>query len=215
MAQAALLLSHWCPSSGHDDEKTNSTWLRVAIQHARAAGADCHPPNAVQHSCIDTLLGGNKQNILKRIWWCCVIRDRIIALYLRRGIQITQRNFDFVSNRALGFEDLSDETLSSRVFSANTKRDLITIVALMVELCVCLTDVLQLVYPLTDFALLGDEDSSRKLAKVRNSRKALLAWETKARRIFPRAVQSPDLPFETRPYEHAVILYTNLIWIYY
>src|SRR5690606_11753257 len=71
IAQAALLLSFWSPST---TRKPNTAWLSLAIQHAKSAEAHHYAAMPV-FSASTHPLQHRKQNILKRIWWCCIIRD--------------------------------------------------------------------------------------------------------------------------------------------
>lgn len=161
------------------EERANSIWLREAIQHVREAEAETTTPTA--------------ENTLKRIWWCCIIRDRTMALCERRNVQILD---DLAS--PLDYDDLSDENERSRVYTSDTKRSLHNIVILMTELCVLLTDILDLVYP-ADLPM-SDEASLKNLARTEDCRKALRQWCSRAKRV---------------PSSNGTIMYTNLLWMYY
>ena len=66
LAQVALLLSSWSP---YDNSiEVNSFWVEHAIRHAQASG------------CFETYSTGQEQVI----GWCCFVRNRSIALGLRR-----------------------------------------------------------------------------------------------------------------------------------
>lgn len=77
-----------------------------------------------------------------------MIRDRILPLGLRRGIQITRAHFAFASHPPLSVADVADETHRSLVYTPDAKRELARVLAHVVRLCVILTDVLLLVWPL-------------------------------------------------------------------
>lgn len=157
-----------------------------------------------------------RQNQLKRIWWCCIIRDRIMPLCVRRSTQITQSHFDFRSNPALGYEDLFREIGRSRVYTAETKRSLMIIVARMTELCVCLTDILDLVYPIRDLPLSDDNLSLQKLARTQEHKANLKKWLTTTIKTLDSftGVDSACHP-EANSHKDAVVLHTNLVWMYY
>ncbi|ORY69028.1 uncharacterized protein BCR38DRAFT_472437 [Pseudomassariella vexata] len=208
IAQAALLLTYWCPGSSSGLKQPNSAWLGVAIQQAKAAEADKYATMATVHT--------KRQNILKRVWWCCIIRDRIMPLCVRRNIQITRNHFDFNANASLDYEDLSDEIEHSRVYHGDSKRSLTAIMALMTELCVCLTDILELVYPFRDTAVCGAEVFLQKVALIKEYREALLRWSKRATMILAVFPDTHDVSrFEEGSHNDSVVLYTNLIWIYY
>ncbi|KIW98273.1 uncharacterized protein Z519_01857 [Cladophialophora bantiana CBS 173.52] len=76
-AQGALLLTQYVSAS---DAKVNTYWLSNAIYFARSANVQRHE-------------GLNKASVprwsqLERLWCCCLLRDRLLALGLRRHMQI-------------------------------------------------------------------------------------------------------------------------------
>lgn len=159
--------------------KPNTVWLSIAIQNAKNAEAPYHATLPWMGRSPEA----KRNNVLKRLWWCCIIRDRILPLGLRRGIQITRAHFDFEEHRPLGLMDLEDEIHRSLVYNPDAKRELIRILSHILDLCVILTDVLLLVFPL-DGAL--DQVNRRsKIALVeegdiRNNKNALVHWYTAA-----------------------------------
>lgn len=235
IAQAAILLSYWSPPSNPGVRKSNSTWINVAIQHARVAEAHRYssfgsttpvpndggggtrtPPSATQVK---------RQNVLKRLWWCCVIRDRIFALCMRRSLQITPAHFDLDANTPLGSADLADEIDKSRVYDADTKRALMDIMSQLFDLCVLLTDILLLVYPLDDAPGLGRPMKPEDLGRVKGGKMALRRWYKAATLKFPMfgggvaaTARASNVAGGSgrREFRHdSVILYTNLMYMYY
>ena len=205
------------------------SWLSIAIQHAKAAEAHRYasfPPSAPPGPSGATLTQLKRQNSLKRLWWCCIIRDRILPLGLRRSIQVTRAHFDFDANSTLGAEDLADEVERSKVYNPGTKLALIQILAQMIDLCVLLTDMLVLVYPLDDTPGWGKLMGSDEMEKVRDGKIALRRWYKGATLKFPMfggasaprtsSAISADAGRGGREYHHdSVILYTNLMYMYY
>lgn len=188
--------------------KPNTVWLSIAIQNAKNAEA----PYYATLPSVSTPAEAKRNNTLKRLWWCCVIRDRVLPLGLRRGIQITRAHFDFEKYRPLGLMDLDDEIHRSVVYNADAKRELIRILAHVLDLCVILTDVLLLVFPL-DGAL--DQVRERQTlppfeeVEIRNNKKALVHWYTSA-------VAAGEGGSEINWNRHdSVILYTHWMYTYY
>jgi hypothetical protein len=105
LAQAALLLSHWSPNFTQAFKKANSIWLSIAIQSAKSAEAPYFATKAPVSPVTDPIQF-KRQNVLKRLWWCCIIRDRIMCLGLRRSLKITRAHFDFDAVSPLGMADL-------------------------------------------------------------------------------------------------------------
>ncbi|KAF4334977.1 cutinase transcription factor 1 beta [Fusarium beomiforme] len=209
IAQSALLLTYWCPTFRSGPSKVNSRWLRIAIQHAKSCEADKYdvPSQGLHISQQDF----KRRNILKRIWWCCIIRDRIMPLCVRRNIQITNDHFDFAICSPLGYDDLVDELDASRVYNIATKHKLILTLERLTELCVTLTDVLGLVYPTETLPILDAEAHSTAYAQVQEHKRSLKNWAVATRP--PLALH--DLRMSSGAYEDSAVLFTNLVWIYF
>jgi hypothetical protein len=216
ISQAALMLSHWSNNVADAFRKGNSIWLSIAIQNARTAEAH-HYSAMPTCSAMTNPLEHKKQNVLKRLWWCCVLRDRILPLGLRRSVKITRTHFDFDANPGLGYNDLADEIDRSRVYNSGTKRCLIEICVQAIELCTVLTDLLTLVFPLDESP--GWGKGSEDTEKVRECKHALRRWYKGATLQFPlfggdaapRAKVTGGKEFQ----HDSVILYTNLMYMYY
>ncbi|EXJ76474.1 uncharacterized protein A1O5_00982 [Cladophialophora psammophila CBS 110553] len=73
LAQSALLLSYWSPCDSI--REVNSYWVEEAIRHAVAGG-------------MSDLSFTHHRRI---IWWCCIIRNRMISLGLRRFSRLERR----------------------------------------------------------------------------------------------------------------------------
>ncbi|KAH6663322.1 cutinase transcription factor 1 beta [Plectosphaerella plurivora] len=217
IAQAALLLTHWSPPTSSAPRKPNSAWLAIAIQHAKTAEAHHHAALPTRQQ-GQTPAQARRQNLLKRLWWCCIIRDRIMGLGLRRSLQITRAHFDFDGAATFGFADLAAEASRSRVYDPDTKRCLAEILEQLVELCVVLTDVLILVFPLDDSPGWGRDMRPAERETLRDCKVALRRWYKGATRRFPAsggsAVARPG--GRGSEFHHdSVILYTNLMYMYY
>lgn len=119
------------------DDTTNSYWLSTAVHFARSV-------NAHRYETLDD--DSDEKLTLKRLWWCCIVRDRIMALSLRRPIQIRPSDFDF-DQPGLIEEDLKDEIRGSIVYDSSTKRIVLQLAASLCELAVTLNDVLTVCYP--------------------------------------------------------------------
>ncbi|KAL3456987.1 fungal-specific transcription factor domain-containing protein [Aspergillus heterothallicus] len=186
-AQTALLLTYYVSPR---NPNSNSYWLTVALHHARVIHA--HRYYELTHH--------EKANLLKRIWWACVCRDRLLSLGLRRPFQISAHDFDF-TQCTLSVSDLSDEIHRSLVYSADIKRALIQLFSFQCELCVALTTGLTLLSPLTAAAVVHHEN-------LLNGVEELVRWF--------EHTQS-QLRFLIQPgAEHdSTVLYRNLLFIYY
>lgn len=134
-------------------------------------------------------------------------------LCVRRSIQITNHDFEFSGNSRLEEEDLSDEFGKSRVYSSDVKRSLATVLSRLVELCICLTQILSLVYPSQDSLVIDQHDWSNQRQKIKLYRKTLGYWEEQTRCTAPVASTPPtDSPAEGTNH---IILFSELLWVYY
>ncbi|KAI1827490.1 hypothetical protein F4861DRAFT_366671 [Xylaria intraflava] len=213
LSQAALLLSFWVSNPSFD---SNTAWLCVAIQNAK--NAEAHIYSAMPtFSPVTEPIESRKQRSLKRLWWCCIVRDRLISLCMRRSIQISRAHFDVSSNSSIGFLDLVGEVGQSKVYDAKTKRHLIEMFLQLSELCSILTDVLTLVFPLDDVPGWGRYNGAEGAAKVRECKVALRRWYQAATLRFPifGGNTSRRTTGDKPSYHDSVILYTNLIYMIY
>ncbi|SPO04693.1 uncharacterized protein DNG_07378 [Cephalotrichum gorgonifer] len=123
IAQAAVLLSYWTPPIEEAASKPNTTWLRIAIESAKSVKAhrwDFKPvPKGNPIKVFEQLS-------LKRLWGCCIVRDCISAIALRRPCQLGRPDVAPDAKFSLAFDDLEHEIHESRVYTPATKRDLIT-----------------------------------------------------------------------------------------
>jgi hypothetical protein len=185
-----------------DRKRTNSIWLSTAIHLAQAAGADQF------HTSLNQSLTPVTE--LKRLWWCCIVRDRILPLGMRRQLHIT--SLDLAQGSYLPTEkDFAREIDGSRVYGSQTKRTLVRLFITLCELAVPLTDVIKIVYPTG--RLTGVEspvvcDSQQASKSLQSCEAGLEAW-------FERATIQFPTPAGIITREESLVLYTNLLYIYY
>ncbi|KAF4340431.1 cutinase transcription factor 1 beta [Fusarium beomiforme] len=199
-AQGALLLSY--NGTTKDQKRTNSIWLSTAIHLAQAAGADQF------YTSLNQTLTTVAE--LKRLWWCCIVRDRILPLGLRRQLHIT--SLDLVQGSYLPTEkDFSREIEGSRVYGPQTKRTLVRLFITLCELTIPLTDVIKTVYPtgrLNDHSSPWVHDIQQASNSLQSCEAGLEAW-------FERATIQFPAPAGIITREESLVLYTNLLYIYY
>nr|RBQ86836.1 hypothetical protein FVER53263_12998 [Fusarium verticillioides] len=198
-AQGALLLTYY--ATGRDRARSNSILLATAIQYAQGAEADQFHKRPDQDS--------DATNKLKRLWWCCIVRDRILPLGVRRQLHITSINpaLDHLTE-----QDFEKEIQGSQVYSSQTKRSLVQIFVSLCELAIPFTSVVQTVYGMGQSAAdaISPMIEHRKQIEesIRFCEISLDAWYDKASIQFPTpaGIISP---------EKSLVLYTNLMYIYY
>lgn len=101
LVQAILLMTYWYETP--DDQKDTWHWMGVAISLAHTIGLHRNPGS--------TNMTPRKQKLWKRIWWSCFMRDRLVALGMRRPTRIKDEDFDvpMLTEADFEIEALSDE----------------------------------------------------------------------------------------------------------
>ncbi|TWU73822.1 hypothetical protein ED733_004887 [Metarhizium rileyi] len=84
LVQSLMQMTYWYETP--DDQKDTWHWMGVAISLAHTIGLHRNPGS--------TSMSASKQRLWKRIWWSCFMRDRLIALGMRRPTRIKDEDFD-------------------------------------------------------------------------------------------------------------------------
>ncbi|KAH6668928.1 fungal-specific transcription factor domain-containing protein [Halenospora varia] len=197
IAQGALLLSYYSTNS---ERHLNTSWLTIAIQSAKTHGAHLYRE--------DRGLTRYSRKMKKRLWWCCVLRDRILPLGLRRPLQITHNHFDF-SYGGLVDEDFADDIGKSKVYDAATQRLLAKIIIAECKLAIEMTDIITTLYPsdIPHFITTASaKDFNSTSVEADRCKKKLIDWYNTIN----------SWVCGIRKEAHAsVILYTSLMYVYY
>jgi hypothetical protein len=69
-----------------DDQKDTWHWMGVAISLAHTIGLHRNPESSSMEE--------SKKRLWKRIWWSCFMRDRLVALGMRRPTRIKDEDYD-------------------------------------------------------------------------------------------------------------------------
>ncbi|KAL5343089.1 hypothetical protein BJX70DRAFT_207374 [Aspergillus crustosus] len=150
-ARATLLLTYY---TSDYEVSTNSDWLRSSIRHAKTSK-------------------GTKSE-MKRVWWSCLIRDRIIALGMRRPLQITGEDLDLYP-QMLTEEDMNDEIFTSRVYKPEVKASLFDLLASLCHFVTAVTELVTATYPMARAP--GMRYPNREIDRLDTAKSALLLWE--------------------------------------
>ncbi|KAI7762207.1 hypothetical protein LZL87_006602 [Fusarium oxysporum] len=214
LAQAAILMMGWVPPS-NTTLNPYKTWLSLAIQHARSINADRYTgvPELIEMSSTKQR---KYQNSLHRLWWCCVIMDRISPLCTRFSLHITHDRFDFKNTIPLGAEHLQDDIYRSSVFTPATKRRQIGIFSKFLELMILLTDVLTLTYPFEDSVKSKSRFAEDEDLAFEKCEASLKAWYVRVSAQFPPFENEPKTSYgKSNDQDKSIVLQTNLMYIYY
>ncbi|KAG6994559.1 hypothetical protein FocnCong_v017427 [Fusarium oxysporum f. sp. conglutinans] len=121
-------------------------WLSIATHYAKSADAHRY------HEKQDTREGG----LLKRLWWCCVLRDRILALALRQSPLLSPTAYNCPE---LSVADFAHEIGTSRVYDGIVKRLIVQIAIALGDLGTLLSEI----PPAPSLAKNTDGDTQRDL----------------------------------------------------
>jgi len=162
LIQALLLMTYWYETP--DDQKDSHHWMGIAVSLAYTIGLNHNPEKS-------TSLDGDRQKLWKRIWWCTYMRDRLIALGMRRPTKIKPADFDVPM---LSLDDFEIETLPESKFSCipidckvmrdtDTQRRLAILTIESAKLCIVMSHVLSVQYSVlhNNHGLLGEEGTTR------------------------------------------------------
>ncbi|KAI8682296.1 Zn(2)-C6 fungal-type domain-containing protein [Fusarium sp. Ph1] len=216
IAQAALLLAqtHLIPHCLAGNKPLGSIWLGVAIAYARDAKAHCY--FSLKTKSLAELPKFQKlHNTLKRLWWCCIICDRLLPLTSRQNIKITKSNFSFSGCPPLGSADLADESYGSDVYDPTTKLVHAEILSKLVDLCLILTDVL------TVTSVFHNNPSwilSRRLAGLNDAglcQMALSRWYSSWADVKSTILERTNESDFTGSSTSSITLFINLVEMYY
>ncbi|KAH7142766.1 fungal-specific transcription factor domain-containing protein [Dactylonectria estremocensis] len=190
-AQVALMLTYHAPSIY---DRTSSYWLNTAIHFATMAGANKYESTSIE---------AKRRTTLKRLWWCCILRDRIMALGLRRSLQIKPTDFDF-SQPGILEEDIKDEIAFSEVYDPVTKRHLAHLTVSLCEMAVAMNETLLVCYP----SEMEANKHQRTPQELRDLFLRLDEWHQTAAAKFQVPVRLPGM-------HESLTLFANALYIYF
>ncbi|KAK0379352.1 fungal specific transcription factor domain-containing protein [Colletotrichum limetticola] len=143
LVQALLLMTYWYETP--DDQKDTWHWMGVAISLAHTIGLHRDP--------AATSMPVRKQKLWKRIWWSCFMRDRLIALGMRRPTRIKDEDFDvpMLQENDFELEILPEE---NKIIPAecmllrdvSMQRELAALCISKAQLCICISHMLKAQY---------------------------------------------------------------------
>ncbi|KAI6716461.1 hypothetical protein JHW43_001062 [Diplocarpon mali] len=143
LIQSLLLMTYWYESP--EDPKDTWHWMGVAISLAHTVG--------LHRDSRGSALAPAKQKLWKRIWFSCFMRDRLIALGMRRPTRIQEADYNVPMVEESDFEIaalpdhitiIGPECTLLRDVAA--QRQLARMCMAKIQLCTCIADVLQAQY---------------------------------------------------------------------
>jgi hypothetical protein len=216
LAQAALLMMNWVPSSSVNTSPSPwKTWLGRALGHAEYINAHRYGKMADMSS-LASPAQKRYFRYVRRLWWCCIIMDRLSSLATRFRLQITPDLFPLDAYVPLGFNDFQTEIHRSRVYAPAIKRRHVTLFAKFLDLVLILTDVLSIAFPFESKVEISPEATHGSDAQVQKCRRLLGAWYESATFEHPLFDgQERERHADPGDPANSIIVFTNLMYIYY
>ncbi|KAG6018381.1 Cutinase transcription factor 1 beta, partial [Claviceps citrina] len=143
LVQSLMQMTYWYETP--DDQKDTWHWMGVAISLAHTIGLHRDPGT--------TAMSRSMQRLWKRIWWSCFMRDRLIALGMRRPTRIKDEDFDVPMLVESDFEIRPlQEGISvvpagcTLIRNVDMQRQLAVMCIAKAKLCLCISHMLQTQY---------------------------------------------------------------------
>jgi hypothetical protein len=139
LVQALLLLTYYYETP--DDQKDTWHWMGVATSVAHTIGLHRNPENST--------MDAKRIKLWKRIWWSTYMRDRLIALGMRRPTRIKDEDYDVPM---ITLDDFEIEAIPDDVTcishdctiarDVTKQRELAILCIQKAKLCLCISHVL-------------------------------------------------------------------------
>lgn len=161
LIQALLLMTYWYETP--DDQKDSHHWMGIAVSLSHTIGLHRNPERSAS-------MDAPRRRLWKRIWWSTYMRDRLIALGMRRPTRIKNADFDVPM---LTPEDFEAAVLPegpscipadcSILRDAEKQRQLAIMCIEKAKLCICISHVLSVQYSVlhNNHGVLSEEGSTR------------------------------------------------------
>ncbi|GIZ40741.1 hypothetical protein CKM354_000406800 [Cercospora kikuchii] len=172
LIQSLLLMTYWYETP--DDQKDSHHWMGIAVSLSHTIGLHRNPEKSAA-------MDPARKKLWKRIWWSTYMRDRLVALGMRRPTRIKNADFDVPMLELSDFEcAVLPEGPSCIPASCKLLRDLdmqrqLNIMCIQnAKLCICMSHVLSVQYSVlnSNHGVVSDEGNTvttvRLVAKKRD-----------------------------------------------
>ena len=144
LIQSLLMMTSWYETP--DDQKDSHHWMGIAVSLAQTIGLHRNPEKSASFEPA-------KQKLWKRIWWSTYMRDRLIALGMRRPTRIKSGDFDVPMLTVDDFEIavLPEDSCCipsdcNLLRDVEKQRQLAVLCIEKAKLCMCISSVLSVQY---------------------------------------------------------------------
>lgn len=161
LIQSLLLMTYWYETP--DDQKDSHHWMGIAVSLAQTIGLHRNPEKSAT-------MEPARQQLWKRIWWSTYMRDRLIALGMRRPTRIKNGDFDVPMLRIDDFEiaTLTEESTCipaecNFMRDEEQQRQMAIMCIEKAKLCICISNVLGVQYSVlnNNHGVMSSEGSTR------------------------------------------------------
>lgn len=173
LIQSLLLMTYWYETP--DDQKDSHHWMGIAVSLSHTIGLHRNPEKS---AAMDL----PRKRLWKRIWWSTYMRDRLVALGMRRPTRIKNADFDVPMLEVSDFETTvlrdgpSCIPADCKILrSSEMQRQSAMMCIEKAKLCICMSHVLSVQYSVlnNNHGVVSDEGGSTKttvhlVAKQRN-----------------------------------------------
>ena len=161
LIQSLLLMTYWYETP--DDQKDSHHWMGIAVSLSHTIGLHRNPENSAPMDMA-------RRRLWRRIWWSTYMRDRLIALGMRRPTRIKSKDFDVPMLTINDFELASLPNGPSCIpkdckvmHDVEMQRQLAVMCIQKAKLCIAMSHVLSVQYSVlhNNHGVLSEEGSTR------------------------------------------------------
>ncbi|KAG9683051.1 hypothetical protein KCU95_g14271, partial [Aureobasidium melanogenum] len=223
LIQSLLLMTFWYETP--DDQKDSHHWMGIAVSLSHTIGLHRDPERSN--------MSPKQKRLWKRIWWATYMRDRLIALGMRRPTRIKNEDFDVPM---LAIDDFEFSILSNQsscippsckiMQDTSMQRDLAYMCIEKAKLCICISHVLSTQYSVlhnnhgiqsqegttrTTMMLVARKDDPEKCS-VNACDEELKQWKAS---LAPEAKYKPSSLFDLTAGKGIIALHRSLLHMIY
>jgi hypothetical protein len=161
LIQSLLLMTYWYETP--DDQKDSHHWMGIAVSLSHTIGLHRNPEKSAT-------MDAPRRQLWRRIWWATYMRDRLIALGMRRPTRIKSADFDVPM---LTLDDFDIEALPDGpscipadckiMRDTGMQRQMAVMCIEKAKLCIAMSHVLSVQYSVlhNNHGVLSEEGSTR------------------------------------------------------
>ncbi|KAK4507440.1 hypothetical protein PRZ48_001175 [Zasmidium cellare] len=170
LIQSLLLMTYWYETP--DDQKDSHHWMGIAVSLSHTIGLHRNPDKSAA-------MDDSRKKLWKRIWWSTYMRDRLVALGMRRPTRIKNADFDVPMLTINDFESVAlPDGVSCIPPDCKLLRDvgmqneLAQMCIESAKLCICMSHVLSVQYSVlnSNHGMLSEEGSTQTTARLSRKR---------------------------------------------